>query len=75
MGCLLLDNLYITPSKAFDRIDFQKWKELIDVQNPQKSLKLDENNCVCIPVSDNLVLLHIHKKFGLIIKEKKVTRV
>ena len=74
MACLLLDNLYITPVEAFDGIDFTKWKELIDIQNPQNILKLDENNCVCISVRDNLVPLHILQKHGRTIKEKPVTR-
>ena len=74
MACLLLDNLYITPVEAFDGIDFTKWKELIDLQNPQNILKLDENNCVCISVRDNLVPLHILQKHGRTIKEKPVTR-
>ena len=72
MACLLLDNLYITLVEAFDGIDFTKWKELIDIQNPQNILKLDENNCVCISVRDNLVPLHILQKHGRTIKEKPV---
>ena len=74
MACILLDNLYITLVEAFDGIDFTKWKELIDLQNPQNILKLDENNCVCISVCDNLVPLHIIQKHGRTIKEEPVTR-
>ena len=58
--------------EAFDGIDFTKWKELIDIQNPQNILKLDENNCVCISVRDNLVPLHILQKHGRTIKENPV---
>jgi hypothetical protein len=50
MACLLLDHLYITPTKSFDSIDFTKWKELIDLENPQNFLKLDENNSIYILV-------------------------
>eukprot|EP01018_Ginkgo_biloba_P030613 Gb_17421 [translate_table: standard] len=73
LTCLALDSLYILP-QSFTSAKFERWNNMIDIDNPKNFLKFDRDGILCVAVREYMVPLHYIGKSGRSTKQLPISR-